>query len=342
MNFMSDNAYGAAPELVAALAEAASGPVGSYGADPHTKKLTARLAEIFEHDVFAFPISTGTAANALSLATLCPPHGAVFCHAESHIMTDECGAVEYLGSGLRLAAVSGPQGKVTPAGLAAAMPPYRRGVHSSLPSAVSLTQATEYGTVYRPEEVSAVAAAAKEQGMAVQMDGARFANALCHLGCRPADITWKVGVDVLSFGATKNGALGAEVVVFFDQAKVKDFEYRRKRSGHLLSKMRFISAQLNAYLENDLWLKHARRANALAAELAAGLASLPGVSLAQPVEANELFVSFPVELAERARAKGAAFYNWQEPADGRLLARLVTSFATPAEAVPNLLAALRG
>jgi len=341
MNFSSDNAYGAAPEIVQAMAAAGISPEPSYGEDQFTKRLSSRLAEIFEHEVAVFPVSTGTAANALSLATLCPPHGAVFCHAESHIVMDECAATEFLGGGLRLVALPGAHGKVAPAAIEAALPSFRRGVHSSLPSAVSLTQATEYGTVYTPVEVAAVTAAARKAGMAVHMDGARFANALCHLGCHPADITWRAGVDVLCFGATKNGACGAEAVIFFDRAKVRDFEYRRKRSGHLLSKMRFASAQLLAYLESDLWLHHASRANALAAQLAAGLAAVPGVKLAQPVEANEIFVYLPEALANRLRSDGAAFYDWEPPAAGRVLARLVTSFATPETAIADFLARIR-
>ena len=341
MNFSSDNAYGAAPEIVQAIAAAGTAPEPSYGEDQYTKRLSARLAEVFEHEVAVFPVSTGTAANALSLATLCPPHGAVFCHAESHVVMDECAATEFLGGGLRLVALPGARGKVTPLAIEAALPSFRRGVHSSLPSAVSLTQATEYGTVYTPEEVTAIGATARKAGMAVHMDGARFANALCHLGCRPADITWRAGVDVLCFGATKNGACGAEAVIFFDRARVRDFEYRRKRSGHLLSKMRFASAQLLAYLENDLWLRHAGAANALAAKMAAGLSGAPGVELAQPVQANEIFAYLPEALAARLRAEGAAFYDWEPPAAGRVLARLVTSFATPEAAVTEFLARAR-
>jgi threonine aldolase len=288
-----------------------------------------------------FPVSTGTAANALSLATLCPPHGAVLCHAESHIVMDECAATEFLGAGLRLVGLPGAGGKVAPAAVEAALPAFRRGVHSSLPSAVSLTQATEYGTVYTPDEVAALTAAARRANLAVHMDGARFANALCHLGCSPADITWRAGVDVLCFGATKNGACGAEAVIFFDRAKVRDFEYRRKRSGHLLSKMRFASAQLLAYLANDLWLRHASAANAQAARLAAGLAGAPGVELAQPTQANEVFAYLPEGLAARLRAEGATFYDWEPPAAGRVLVRLVTSFATPEAAITEFLARVR-
>jgi threonine aldolase len=210
-------------------------------------------------------------------------------------------------------------------------------VHHNQPAAVSLTQSTELGTVYAPGEIAAIGELARRHGMKVHMDGARFANALAALGCSAAEMTWKSGVDVLSFGATKNGALAAEAVIFFNEADVRDFEYRRKKSGHLISKMRFVSAQLDAYLEGDLWLANARRANGLAQRLAQGLAQSDAVRIAHPVAANAVFASMPAALAAKLRAAGALFYDWGVPQDGRVLARLMLSFATPEADVARLI-----
>jgi len=329
MNFASDNAYGAAPEILAALGAASAGAVPSYGDDEITARVTARLSEIFGRAVAAYPVITGTAANSLALATLCPPHGAIFCHAESHIAVDECAAPEFFTHGAKLVPLEGHGGKIAPKDIEAVLPNYQRGVHSSKPSVVAITQLSELGTTYTPSEVAAIAEFAHARGMSVHMDGARFANSLAYLGCDAADITWRAGVDALSFGATKNGALCAEAVVFFDKEKAADFEYRRKKSGHLLSKMRFISAQLDAYLEGGLWLKNAKRANALAKELADGLKAVKGVTLGHPVEGNQLFPHMPDALVARLRGAGARFYDWAPSADGRTQVRLVTSFATP-------------
>ena len=341
MNFSSDNAYGAAPQILAALAAASDGAVPSYGDDPITARVRARLSDVFEHDVFVFPVATGTAANSLSLATLCPPYGAVFCHAESHIAVDECAAPEFFTGGAKLVLLQGCDAKIIPATIEAALPNFQRGVHSPRPSVVSITQATELGTVYTPDEVQAIARCAHASGMALHMDGARFANALAHLNCEPADLTWRAGVDVLSFGATKNGALCAEAVIFFDKARVGDFEYRRKKGGHLISKMRFIAAQLDAYLDGGLWLKQAMRANALAARLEEGLRAIDGVTLGHPVQANAVFAWMPKTLAAKLRDKGARFYDWAHDADGRVLIRLVLSFATPEDDVSRFLDAAR-
>jgi threonine aldolase len=341
MNFSSDNATGASPEILAALAAANSGAVPSYGDDPLTARLVARFAEIFEREVAVFPVVTGTAANALALATLCPPYGAVFCHQESHIAVDECAAPEFFTGGARLVLLEGDGGKIAPATIEATLPNYRRGVHGPKPSVVSITQATEFGLVYRPDEIAALAACAHANGMSLHMDGARFANALAHLGCSPADLTWRAGVDALSFGATKNGALMAEAVVFFDSRAARDFEYRRKKAGHLISKMRFLSAQLDAYLEDGRWLRTAARANALAQRLGAGLARIAGAQIAHPVEANAVFVSLPDATVARLRELGARFLDWAPPAQGRTLIRLVCSFATPEEDVEKFLEAAR-
>jgi threonine aldolase len=274
-------------------------------------------------------VLTGTAANSLALATVTPPHGAIFCHAEAHIATDECAAPEFFTHGAKIAPIDGASGKITPRGLAAALPGFQRGVHSPKPSAVSITQLTELGTAYTPSEVAALAEFAQSQDMALHMDGARFANAVAHLHCEPADITWRAGVDVLSFGATKNGALGAEAVIFFDPPRARDFEYRRKKAGHLASKMRFLSAQLEAYLKDGLWLRNAERANLLAQRLAQGLSRTRSITIAHAVEGNQVFAHLPDSTTKRLRQAGARFYDWAPGTEGRTLVRLVTSFATP-------------
>lgn len=339
MIFLSDNSYGAWPEIIAALGKAAEGAATSYGDDPLTATVQARLSEIFERPVVAHPVISGTAANALALATLCPPHGAVFCHAESHIAVDECGAPEFFTHGAKLVQIEGEDAKLTPSAVEKALAHFLKGfVHHVQPAVLSLTQSTELGTVYTPGEIAALSAMARAHGMKVHMDGARFANAMAHLGVAPADITWRAGVDALSFGATKNGALGAEAVIFFDTADVKDFEYRRKKAGHLLSKMRFVSAQLDAYLQDGKWLAHAATANTLARRLADGLAGAKDARIVHPVEANAVFVSLPDATVQRLRDQGARFYDWGPPANGRTLIRLVTSFATPAEAVERFIA----
>jgi threonine aldolase len=329
MNFVSDNAYGAAPEILAAVVEAAKGSEPSYGEDRITARVTARFREIFEREVAVFPVVTGTAANALALATISPPYGAIFCYAESHIVVDECAAPEFFSGGARLVPLPAPHAKLAPETIETELARYHGGVHSPKPCAISITQATERGTVYRPDEIAALSALSRRESMLLHMDGARFANALVSAGCTPAELTWKAGVDVLSFGATKNGALCAEAVVFFDPAQAKDFEYRRKRGGHLLSKMRFVSAQLEAYLAEERWLKQARRANALASRMANELGRTSNVELAHPAEANEIFAHLPDAMVSRLREAGARFYDWGTASDGRKLVRLVLSFLTP-------------
>ena len=329
MNFLSDNAYGAAPEIVAALGAANSGTAASYGDDETTARLTKRFCELFERDVVVFPVLTGTAANSLSLATISPPYGAIFCHENSHLVVDECAAPEFFTGGARLVPLEGEGAKITPNAVERALARYRGGVHSAKPVAISITQATERGAVYTPDEIGAISALARREGMALHMDGARFANAVVHLDSSPADLTWKAGVDVMSFGATKNGALCAEAVIFFDRDRVRDFEYRRKRAGHLVSKMRFISAQLEAYLADDLWVRHARIANALARHLATALSKIANVELAEPVEANEVLVRLPDSIVQKLRDAGALFYDWEPPENQRTLIRLVLSSLTP-------------
>jgi threonine aldolase len=336
MNFTSDNATGMSPEILAALSAANAGSAASYGADSITKRVEAKLAELFEHEVAVFPVATGTIANALALATLVPPWGVVYCHREAHIVVDECGAPEFYAGGARMHGLEGAHGKLVPATLAPLLPGGKGEVHHMQPAALSLTQATEAGTVYTAAETAALAELAHAHGLAVHVDGARFANALVHLGGAPADITWRAGVDVLSFGATKNGAAAAEAVIFFDPAKAGDFAYRRKRGGHLFSKMRFLSAQLDAYLAGDLWLRNARHANRMAARLADGLRSMPGARLRHPVEANEIFIELPDATVEHLCARGFQFYRWDATA-----IRLVTAFDTKAEDVDAFIATAR-
>ena len=326
MHFASDNTAGISPEIIAALAAANDGAVGSYGADPITARLEAKLAQLFEHEVAVFPVATGTAANALALAAVTPPWGAVLCHPLAHIACDEANAPEFYTGGAKLVPVPGADGKLAVADLAALLPGDLGNVHHAQPAAISLTQATECGTVYRPAEIAGISALAHRHGLAVHMDGARFANALVHVGASPADLTWRAGVDVLSFGATKNGALGAEAIVFFDPARARDLPFRRKRAGHLFSKMRFLSAQLEAYVTDDLWLRNARHANAAAARLAKGLTALPGVRLRHPVEANELFVELPETVISGLSAAGAQFFRWEGPTSTCI--RLVTAWNT--------------
>jgi threonine aldolase len=337
MNFCSDNVAGVAPEIMAAIEKANHGAMPSYGADAITQRVERRLGEIFERQVWAFPVTTGTAANALALSTLTPPYGAIYCHPEAHIMVDECGAPELYTGGAKLVTIEGEGGKLGARDVAAALENPRAGdVHHVQPAAVSLTQASECGTVYRPAEVAAISAVAKAHKVKLHMDGARFANAVAHLKASPAEITWKAGVDVLSFGATKNGALAAEAVVFFDKDLAASFGFRRKRAGHLISKMRFVSAQLDAYLEDDLWLKLATHANAMAQELVSGLKAIPGAHLLHAVEANEIFIRLPLEIVAGLRRAGFDFYDWPGAAPGTI--RLVTSFVTRAEDVAAFVA----
>jgi threonine aldolase len=332
--FKSDNTAAASPAILAAIAAANHGPARAYGDDAWTARLDAAFGALFDREVRVFPVATGTAANSLALATLVPPWGAILAHEGAHVVRDECGSPEFMSGGARLLLVPGAAGKLTPAALRTTLADNPATVHTVQPRAITLTQATELGTVYRPAEVAAIGAVARERGLALHVDGARFANAVAFLGCHPAELTWRAGVDVLSFGATKNGAFGAEAVVFFDPARVADFELRRKRAAHLLSKMRFVSAQLLAYLEDDLWLHNAARANALARRL--GVAA--GPLLRQPVEGNEVFIAADAARLARLRAAGFEFYDWGPEGSGE--ARLVVSWDQPEEDVDALVLAL--
>ncbi|MBI1212784.1 MAG: low specificity L-threonine aldolase [Alphaproteobacteria bacterium] len=342
MNFISDNAYGAAPEILAALARVNSGTASGYGTDKASKHVTEQLCELFEREVAAFPVATGTAANSLTLATLTPHYGAIFCHEGAHIYSDECGAPEFFSGGAKLVPLAAQHGKLTPEVLRQALSNFYRGdVHQVQPMTISITQATERGTVYTPGEVGAIGEFAKAERLLLHMDGARFANAIASLGCKPADITWRAGVDAMSFGLTKNGAVAAECVVFFDRARLADFEFRRKRGGHLFSKMRFFSAQIEAMLEDGLWLRLASHANSMAQQLSRELAKLPGFSLEDPTEANEIFVRLPNQsIADALKAAGARFYVWG-PMRDKPVVRLVCSFATSESDVNAFLAACR-
>jgi threonine aldolase len=332
MNFASDNTAPVAPAILEAITSANEGYARGYGNDDWTSGVERRLCDIFEREVAAFLVSTGTAANALALAHITPPWGVVFCHADAHIATDECGAPEFFGGGIKLATLAGDGGKIAPATLQTALGGYGTlSPHQMVASALSLTQASEAGTVYRIDEIAALCDVAKKRGLAVHMDGARFANALVRLNATPAQMTWQSGVDVLSFGATKGGALAAEAVVIFDPEHAKFFAERRKRGGHLLSKHRFLAAQFAAYLADGRWLALARHANAVADRLAQELKAV-GLEPVWPVEANLLFVALPRALDAKLRAAGASYYVRENggltlPAD-RVLVRLVTSFAT--------------
>ena len=310
MNFASDNAAGIAPEIVAAISRANDGAALAYGRDDWTRRAERSFAEIFQREVAVFLVPTGTAANALALAHLTPPWGAVLCHDEAHIATDECGAPEFFGGGIKLVGLAGEAGKITPATLQHALADGQwGGPHHVSPAVLSLSQATEAGTVYRADEIRQLADIAHGRGLAVHVDGARFANALARMNASPAQATWMAGVDVLSFGATKGGAMAAEAVVFFDAARGANMSERRKRGGHLVSKHRFIAAQIEAYFTDDLWLRLARHANAMADRLASGLAAA-GLHPVWPVEANEVFVALPLPVDERLKAAGASYYRW--------------------------------
>ncbi|MBV8392641.1 MAG: low specificity L-threonine aldolase [Alphaproteobacteria bacterium] len=340
MNFRSDNETGAHPAIIEAVGRAfTSGSAFSYGADEWTHKVEQRLRILFEKpELRAFPVATGTAANVLALACLTPPWGAVFCHPASHIAVDEANAPQFYTAGATLIRLDGPAGKLEARKLAGVLAePVYGVVHHPQPAVVSITQATECGTVYSPDEIAAISTPVRRQGLKLHMDGARFANALSYVGCTPSELSWKAGVDVLSLGATKNGALGAEVVIFFDPALAKEFEFRRKRGGHLFSKMRLLSSQLDAYFSDSLWMLNARHANTMARRLVAGLTTLKGTSLLYPVEANEIFVVLPAHMHDALQEAGAQYHPWPSDRPGERAYRLVTAFDTSQEDVDKFL-----
>jgi threonine aldolase len=339
LNFASDNVYGVHPKIMEAMVAANAGTDISYLHDGAAKEFERQLSIIFERDVKVFLVMNGTGANSLALSALVPSYGGVLCHSSAHINTDECNAPELFTGGAKLITLEGEGAKITPAAITQKLKSFVHGEHGAKPLAISMTNATELGTVYSVAETSALGALAKAGGMKLHMDGARFANALVSLGCTPAEMTWKAGVDVLSFGGTKNGAMILEAVVFFDVNLAEDFLYRRKRAGQLLSKGRYLSAQANAYLKDGLWLENAKRANKLAMILANGLGKSNMVRLSNPVQANEVFSIMPRIMFDRLIETGVHFYEWPVDglADGEVHTRCVLSWATPEEDIHSFL-----
>lgn len=335
MKFLSDNAATPCPEVLAALVAAAPATSAGYDGDETSRQLDGAFARLFDHDCTVLPVLTGTAANALALAAMVPPFGAVVCHREAHIQVDECGAPGFFTGGASLLLVDGPAGKLTPAAIEADLAAHRGDVHQVQITALSVTQATEAGTIYSVAELARLGAFAKTNGWRLHLDGARFANAVAYLGCHPADLSWRAGVDILSFGTIKNGGLTAEAIVIFDPHLVDQLRFRRKRAGQMASKGRFQAAQLLAMIKDDVWLRNARAANAGAQQLAAAASS----RLLYPVEANEVFVQLNVGEAARLREAGFAFYDWGAVGSGE--ARFVVSWDTAAADVAALATALR-
>ncbi len=336
-DFRSDNTAPVSPEILAALAAANGGTATAYGDDDISQGLQAKFAALFEREVTVHPVATGTAANALALAAITPPWGVIFAHEHAHIRVDECGAPEFFTGGGRITGLPGSGGKLTPdlvhEAIAACAP---HGAHNMQPGSVSLSQSTEAGRVYSADEVHALCEIAHRAGLKVHMDGARIANAVAGTNRSLADLTWRAGVDVLSFGATKNGAMAAEAIVCFDAAIAGTLDFRRKRAGHLFSKMRFVSAQLDAYVSDGLWLRNARAANAAAARLAAGIGKIAGAALLVPVQANEVFARLPEATITRLLEQGFRFYRWDQ-AFGPGAVRLVTGFHTAQTDVDSFL-----
>lgn len=345
MQFASDNWAGASPEVMAALNAANQGSAPAYGTDALTARLTARFAEVFEREVAVWFVATGTAANSIGLAGLSRPGGLVLCSREAHIDVDEWGATEFQSGGMKLVTMPETAGKITPAVLAETVQRYPEGERFGTPVALSLTNATELGTIYSPDEIAALAKLARGAGLAVHMDGARFANAVAASQASPADLTWRSGVDLLSFGGTKNGCLAAEAIVVFSPEKLQDLAARRQRAGHTFSKSRFIAAQFEGYLGEGKWLERARHANSMANRLRAGIAASPTARLGWETPANEVFAILPKATIKRLQEAGANFYQWpaqsappqRRPTADEDLLRLVTSWATAPEEVERFL-----
>src|SRR5438067_6830178 len=337
IDYRSDNTGRAAPEILEALVRANTGTALGYGADEWTARLQERFRELFEAPVRVFPVATGTAANALSLAAASPSWGLVYCSEAAHINTAEANAAGFFGGGLKLVPVAGPHGRVDPDAFARSLAAIQPGqLHRGQPAAVNITQASDLGTVYPLAEIRAVAEIAKRRGLKIHMDGARFANALARLGCSPAEMSWRAGVDILSFGATKNGGALCDAIVVFAPELADGLAVQLRRAGQVWSKMRFASAQLMAYIEDRLWLNLAAASNAAAARIAAGIAGLPGLRLVAPVEVHEIFLELPSAAMDALERDGFQFYR-----RSATLARFVCRFdTTDAEADP-LAAALR-
>lgn len=332
MRFFSDNAAAACPEVLEALS-AANRLDTAYDGDQWSERLDGAFSDLFGKPVRALWVTTGTAANCLGLATLCPPHGAILCHEVAHIEVDEAGAPGFFTHGAKLTLLPGYGAKLTPETVEEASARIRDDVHQVQPAALSITNATEYGLCYRPDEVAALSEVARRRGLGLHMDGARFANAVAFTGADPADVTWRAGVDVMSFGFVKNGGMNAEALIFFEPVRAEQVPRLRKRAGHLLSKGRYLAAQILAMLDNDLWLINARAANAAAAALAEAAGP---ERLVYPVEANELFVRMTADEAAALRAQGYDFYDW-----GPGEVRFVTSWDQDLGAVGQLAAAIR-
>lgn len=311
MNFGSDNQSGVSPRILDALVAACSGTAAPYGNDAWTQQAEQAISRVFEHEVKAFFVATGTASNCLALSALAQPWNAILCHAQAHLISDESTAPEFFSGGARLLPIATDCGKITPTALRDTLkrlPDARP--HSVQPTALSLAQATENGLVYTPAELSALSAIAHAHDLHVHMDGARFANAVASLGCTPAELSVRAGIDVLSFGASKDGALAAEAVVFFKPELAQGFDFRRKRAGQLVSKGRLFGAQVGAWLQGDHWLELAGQANLRAQMLCETLQAHDAVRLAWPVQANEVFAVMPKPLLERLLAAGVQCYDW--------------------------------
>ena len=324
VKFASDNVAGACPEVLDALMKANEGDSAPYGNDDYSKVLQEKFSEIFEKEVIVYPTASGTAANALALSTMTPVFGNIYCHKLAHINTDECGAPEFYTGGAKLIPLTGINGKITPEELEKSISGTGI-VHHTQPSSVSITQVCETGEVYELDEIKKIADVANKYKLNMHMDGARFANALVALNCTPAEMTWKSGIDVLSFGATKNGCIAAEAIIFFKPELVGNISFLMKRAGHLLSKMRFVSAQLDAYISNDVWLKNAKQANEMGKKLSDGLVKHNSIKLAYPTQANEVFAKFPREMIEHLNSLG--YKMNEDELDGQAV-RLVAAWNT--------------
>jgi threonine aldolase len=346
MIFASDNWAGAHLKIAEGLSRHAQGFASAYGVSDLDRQVESTFSEIFERDVSVYFVATGTAANALSIASFNKPGGITFCHSAAHVVEDECGAVEYLTGGSRLFHVPGANGKMDLELLEKAIAKNPAGfVHGGQPIGITMTQVTEAGSVYSLDEISAISSLAKKNGLPLHMDGARFANALVSLNCSPAEMTWKCGVDILSFGATKNGCWCAEAIVVFNKDLDAQMPFLRKRAAQLFSKSRFIAAQFEAYFEDDLWLETARCANLMAKQLADGILASASMRLHCMPQANEVFAIAHSVLIARLRQAGAVFYDWHAPNDGSVagdetMIRLVTGFATTLEDVDGFIGLL--
>ena len=336
-HFASDNNAGISPEVLAALIEANQGHVVGYGHDDYTERAQAAVSEIFEKECAVFFVSNGTSANCLALSAFLQSYHAVIAHEHSHLETDECNAMGHFAPGVKVIPAGGANGKIDPDALSEVVAS-QRPVHGSLPRAVSLTNLSELGTVYQPDEIRKLAEAAERRGLIVHLDGARFANAVVSVGCSPADLTWRRGVDVLSFGGTKNGLGFGEAVVFFEGAAAGDFEYRLKQSGQLASKMRFLAAPWLGYLKDGLWLERARHANRMAERLEVGIQALPRAEIIYPREGNAVFAKMPDLIVDKLYERGWRFYNDVGPDRA---ARLMSSWDTTEEDVDEFVDDLR-